>query len=120
MYLSEHFKRSEFACKCGCGYDTVDSALLAVLEDIRTHFGAPTIINSACRCSQHNSDVGGSPNSQHKYGRAADITVLGTQPSIIASYLEGKYPDMYGIGKYDTFTHIDTRTKGPARWDNRK
>ncbi|EAS4214514.1 serine/threonine protein kinase, partial [Salmonella enterica] len=25
--ISKYFKRSEFACKCGCGQDTVDAEL---------------------------------------------------------------------------------------------
>jgi hypothetical protein len=31
-------------------------------------------------------------------------------------HLEMKYPDRFGLGCYDTFTHFDTRTAPPARW----
>lgn len=114
--LSKDFSRHEFACKCGCGFDTVDAELLNVLQDIRDHFGRPIIISSACRCDKHNKKVGGSDDSQHKLGRAADINVKRMPPESVQRYLEGKYTGAYGIGRYSTFTHIDTRSNGPARW----
>jgi len=113
---SKYFKRSEFACKCGCGFDTVDVELFAVLKDLRQHFDRPVIITSACRCVIHNKNVGGGINSQHLRGRAADVVVKGTSPDVVHAYLAGKYPNKYGIGQYKDFTHIDTRTTGPARW----
>lgn len=116
--LSTHFSREEFACQCGCGFDTVDSMLLSVLEDIRGHFDSPVTINSGCRCLDHNKAVGSkSNNSQHVKGRAADIVVGGTSPEDVQMYLLFRYPDMFGIGEYSTFTHIDTRSDGPARWE---
>jgi hypothetical protein len=36
----------------------------------------------------------------------------------VADYLEEKYPDKYGIGRYIGRTHLDIR-KTKARWDNR-
>ncbi len=56
--ISKNFKRSEFACKCGCGFDTVDAALIIVLQSIRDQFGA-LVVNSDCRCDSHNKSVGG-------------------------------------------------------------
>ena len=55
---SKYFKRSEFACKCGCGFDTVDYELVKVLEYIREHFDRPLQINSGCRCATHNRTLG--------------------------------------------------------------
>jgi len=118
--VSEHFDRSEFACKCGCGCDTVDAELLVALEDIRTHFDSPIIINSAARCNNHNRAVGGGSKSQHLYARAADIRVIGYTPDEVADYVDLCWPDEYGLGRYDSFIHVDTRTNGPARWDNRE
>jgi len=115
--LSRHFSRREFACHCGCGYDTVDAALLKVLEDVRRTFNAPVTINSGCRCEKHNAKIGGSEHSQHKLSRAADIAVEGIPAEAVHDWLVSRYPDKFGIGKYNTFTHIDTRTDGPARWD---
>jgi uncharacterized protein YcbK (DUF882 family) len=115
MQLSKHFKREEFRCGDGCGFDTVDSKLLEILEDVRVFYDAPITINSACRCYLHNKNVGGGEHSQHLLGRAADIVVKGVDPRDLAHYLRERYPDKFGIGEYDTFTHIDSRnTKG--RW----
>lgn len=114
MY-SNWFKREEFACKCGCGFDTVDAELLEVLEDVRMHFGKAVTVTSGCRCEEHNTAVGGMVNSYHKKGRAADIKVAGTRPSDVQSYLRLTYPDSLGIGSYNSFTHIDSRS-GKARF----
>ncbi|EKB8274063.1 DUF882 domain-containing protein [Salmonella enterica] len=114
--ISKYFKRSEFACKCGCGQDTVDAELLAILEDVREHFGKPVIINSANRCPTHNKRVGGASKSVHLTGKAADIVVKGIAPDIVHAYLTAKYSGKYGIGKYKTFTHVDSRSK-ESRWN---
>jgi uncharacterized protein YcbK (DUF882 family) len=112
--ISEHFDREEFACKCGCGYDTVDVELIEVLEKVRCYFDAPVTISSGCRCSVHNAAVGGSLNSQHVLGRAADINVNLVKPEEVQKFLKSHY-DSLGIGSYSNFTHVDTR-KGKARW----
>lgn len=116
--ISTHFNRKEFACKCGCGFNAVDKELLEVIEDVRTHFGKPLIINSANRCESHNAKEGGSKNSQHLKGMAADIRINGVTPDSVAAYLLNKYPNKYGIGMYNTFTHIDVRAI-KSRWDYR-
>jgi uncharacterized protein YcbK (DUF882 family) len=112
----KHFKRSEFACGCGCGFQTIDYELADILDDVRDHFGRPVRINSGCRCAAHNKRVGGSPGSQHVYGNAADFVVSDTPPSEVHEYLIGKYPGRLGIGKYRTWTHVDTRERF-ARWE---
>jgi uncharacterized protein YcbK (DUF882 family) len=113
MRASKHFKRSEFTCKCGCGFDTVDFELVAALDAIRDHFDSPVIITSGCRCPTYNTRVDGEPGSQHMKGRAADIIVEGTPPPIVAELAEQM--EMGGVGRYKNFTHIDTR-RGKARW----
>ena len=113
--MNKYFKRSEFACKCGCGFAAVDNELLDVLTDIRETYGLPVKINSACRCEEHNRKVGGKPDSMHIKGMAADIVVEGFSPAKVEQYLLSKYPGRYGIAAATTFTHIDVRDK-PARW----
>lgn len=113
--LSKNFSRSEFRCKCGiCSFDTVDAVLIKYLEAIRRHFKSPVTITSGCRCQAHNIAIGGMPNSQHKVGRAADIVVRGVSPQAVADYAE--ILNCGGVGLYDDFTHIDSRTKSGARW----
>ena len=112
---SEYFKREEFACKCGCGFTTVDVDLLEVLEDVRQNFDSPVNITSACRCTNHNTSVGGEVKSKHLFGLACDIQVNNVTPKRVQDYLLNKYPNSKGIGSYETFTHIDVRD-GKARW----
>jgi uncharacterized protein YcbK (DUF882 family) len=112
--LSKHFVRSEFQCRCGCGFDTVDAVLINILEDVREHFNKPVHITSGCRCLEHNEREGGSSKSQHLLGRAADIIVADTEPDDVARYLEITLGGC-GIGRYPTFTHVDSRNVA-ARW----
>ena len=111
--LSKHFKREEFACKCGCGFDAVDTELLDVLEDVREMFG-PTHISSACRCLEHNTNIGSKNTSQHVRAKAADIT-CGLVPKTLYLYLDAKYRNKYGLGLYPGFVHVDVRDV-KARW----
>ena len=115
MKLSKNFHRGEFECHCQCGKDTVDSELIDVLQDLRNHFIEPVGINSGNRCSAYNKKIGGSLHSQHLLSKAADIIVRFISPELVADYLEDKYPDKYGIGRYGKFTHIDVR-QNKTRW----
>lgn len=113
--LSENFSRHEFACKCGCGFNTVDVKLLEVLESLRTYFDKPVRINSAARCLKHNRAIGSTDSSQHVLGRAADIAVKSIHPLHVHNYIDSQYPCALGLGMYDLFTHVDTRNS-KARW----
>lgn len=113
--LSANFKVKEFACLDGTDTIFVSDELVKVLQSVRDNFGKPVIINSAYRTETHNKKVGGSANSQHKYGMAADIRINGVSPKTIATYLNKLMPDRGGIGVYSSFVHIDVRTK-KSRW----
>lgn len=116
MKVSEHFNREEFACKCGCGFATVDVKLIQLLETVRNHFNAPVTISSGCRCKAYNAKIGGAKNSKHMEGIAADITVKGVSPDEVHKFITEHVGNYWaGIGKYATFTHIDSR-QTPARW----
>jgi uncharacterized protein YcbK (DUF882 family) len=124
------FKREEFECQDNCGFNAVDVELLSVLMDVKQHFTrilgytATVTINSGCRCKAHNETVqrNANPNyvafsskSKHMYGTAADFRVGDIHEDDVVAYLEKKYPDKYGIGRYIGRTHLDVRpTK--ARW----
>jgi uncharacterized protein YcbK (DUF882 family) len=114
--LSTNFSRYEFACGCGCGLDTVDYQTLAVLEDVRDEFGRvdPT---SGCRCLPYNRSIGSSDSSQHVKCRAVDFVTEHGTPADVQAWIKNRFPEKYGVGSYDTFTHIDTRTGPAARWD---
>ena len=113
--ISKHFDRKEFACKDNCGFDTVDVELITVLEDLREHFDSPVRINSGSRCKKYNDRIGGAKKSQHLVCRAADVTVDKISPIVVWEYLNFKYMARYGVGRYNSFTHIDTRNIS-ARW----
>ena len=83
----KHFKKSEFACKCGCGFDNIDLKLVNILEQIRSHFGdRPVHITSGCRCANHNKAVGGVEGSRHVLGKASDIYVEGVSVKDLLNY----------------------------------
>ena len=115
MLPSNVFKRSEFACRCRCGKDTVDAELLQVLHVVRHFYNAPVTITSGHRCEKHNKSVGGAGGSMHLVGKAADIIVEGVEPQDVYEYLCDQYPHCYGIGNYKRWTHIDVRPN-KARW----
>lgn len=108
--LSVNFTSDEFDCSGnGCCSETlVDVKLVEYLQNIRDHFGVAVSINSGYRCEKHNAAVGGASQSKHKYGQAVDIVVKGVAPLKVAQYAESI--GILGIGLYENFVHIDTRT----------
>ena len=107
--LSANFKAYEFDCHgddC-CDETKVDEQLVAYLQQIRDHFGAPVTVTSGYRCESHNAAIGGAKASKHMQGMAADIQVKGVEPIEVAKYAESI--GILGIGHYDTFVHVDTR-----------
>lgn len=108
----KHFKRSEFACKCGgkyCnGYPVeISHTLIRVAERAREHFGKPVIVSSGIRCNRHNSFVGGVSNSRHKLGKAMDFHVQDMSASAVLAWVK-KQPEIrytYAIDGY--YVHMD-------------
>lgn len=125
--LTDNFSRREFSCKCGCGFDTVDFELLFALQHcadrLKTSAGGNSkvsvIVSSGCRCEAHNKKINGTLKSQHLYGRAADVKyfVDGSQipPAEISDFFSQNYAG-FGIGTYETFNHIDSRSGGGKRF----
>ncbi len=72
--MSEHFTIEEKSCPC-CGLNLVDQNpdFLRALNSARDLYGSPMNAISMTRCSKHNAEIGGAPNSAHLAGRAADI-----------------------------------------------
>lgn len=121
--LSEHFSKSEFACKCGCGFGLnggdVSPALVFLLEAIREDVGGPVRLNSGCRCEKHNKDEGGVEHSVHTLGEAADIQVEGGRHRFMVLRAASDH-GAEGIGVAKTFIHVDVH-KGevkprPSAW----
>jgi hypothetical protein len=79
---SEFFDREEFRCQCKGRYCNgfpvePEEELVRVCNEIRRRLGVPVSIvdsgGSGVRCPRHNAAVGGVGNSNHLYGRAADL-----------------------------------------------
>ena len=110
-----NFKVNEFACSDGSDVVFISPDLVKILQKIRDHFKKPVNINSGYRTVTKNKAVGGATYSQHLYGMAADISISGVKPAIVAAYAESLLPGTGGIGIYSTFVHIDVR-KVKSRW----
>ena len=81
----------------------------------------PVLVNSWYRDVLYNHSIGGAARSMHMTGGAADVVKRGWTTSQVADWLEN-HPESehFGVGRYNTFTHIDIRGKigraAPARW----
>ena len=120
--LTENFSMDEFECKCGCVMPEFVKKnvqeLAENLQVIRDAYGKIDLTNSY-RCKKHNADVGGSVNSQHLKGKAADIKSSDINPedmaAIVDDLMKSEKFKIGGVGIYNTFTHVDIRGSR-ARW----
>lgn len=119
-HYSKNFAKVEFACNL-TGLLPPDptmppAALFEALEDIRSHFGDRIItINSGYRSPEWNKKVDGAYNSRHLTGDACDFTVRDVDPYDVYRYAHELIGNRGGVGRYDSFTHIDLRGHR-ARW----
>ena len=115
--LSPNFKVKEFASHDGADTVYIDDDLVYILQGIRYHFKAAVTINSGYRSGAYNAQVGGSKNSYHTKGQAADIQVRGVHPALVAMYAEEMRAGGIGLYAYTSggFVHIDTRAT-KYRW----
>ena len=113
--LTKNFSSTEFDCKCKdpeCQWTAIDLDHVNKLQKKRDKWNKSITINSAFRCEKHNKAVGGATNSRHRVSDATDIQVKDMSPSEVADDCE----DFDGLGRYNSFTHIDSRGS-KARWD---
>lgn len=91
---------------------------LNILDKLRAHYGRPVFILSSYRSPDYNAAVGGEKNSFHMKFMACDISVQGVSPKEVHKTLK-KWRDRGdftgGLGLYETFVHVDTRSKN-ADW----
>jgi len=116
QYLRRNFKIKEFACNDGSKMILYSSITLDWLQAIRDIVGIPIEITSAYRTYSYNKSIDGAKQSQHMYGRAVDIKVpKGYTNYKLLSVVERVSGYICGIGKYDTFIHLDSRRES-IRW----
>jgi uncharacterized protein YcbK (DUF882 family) len=113
--ITKDFTQLELSCPC-CKHAVIDYATLDALQELRDLVDLPIKVNSFYRCHKHNLEVGGHPQSLHRKGKAADISIKGKTPFEMYS-LACRIPAFAkgGIGIYSTFIHVDTR-KVQSRW----
>jgi len=84
-----------------------------VLDHLRDRLGKPIAITNAYRAPAYNACIGGATSSQHMKFLALDFKVSGMVAPDVAQALrwlrdeEGFFKG--GIGRYNGFTHVDTR-----------
>lgn len=120
MIITQHFSSREFDSHDGIIYPVEWRTerlrpLCRVLETLRFECGGSAIrVLSGYRSPAHNAAVGGAVRSQHMEGRAADIIVAAHDPSLVHEMLYRLYVEktikIGGLGIYNTFVHVDTRT----------
>jgi len=122
MKLTNNFSLEEFECKCGCVMpEFVKKNVQELAENLQVLRDAVGRLDptNGYRCKEHNTKVGGTVNSQHLKGKAADIKSKVFSPSEIATIVDDLMKSekfkLGGIGIYNTFTHVDTRGSR-ARW----
>ena len=99
--------------------ENLRSLVEQVLDPLREAYGRPIHVNSGYRCPRLNHLVGGSPNSQHMRGEAADISpVIGNEADLpeLARLLidNGKFDQLI---IYPTFIHVSWKRLG---WNRRQ
>ena len=79
---------------------------LEMLDDARELSGVPFIVNSGFRTPEHNRAVGGTPDSAHLTGWAADIRATSSNRRwmIIEALIQVGFNR---IGVADSFVHVD-------------
>lgn len=112
----EYFCREEFRCQCGgrhCGGFPVEpqEAMVRTVDEIRRRLGVPVSIvdagGSGVRCTVHNANVGGVANSEHIYGRAADLHSAAS-PQQMYEVAQEVLGNTGGLGLYSWGIHVDT------------
>ena len=99
--------------------ENLRSLVEQVLDPLREAYGRPIHVNSGYRCPRLNRLVGGSPNSQHMRGEAADIRpVVGNEADLpeLARILidNGKFDQLI---IYPTSIHVSWKRLG---WNRRQ
>lgn len=106
--LTANLFLEEFACPC-CSKVSADYRLVMGLQELRAAVNKSIIIVSAFRCENQNITVGGTKNSVHMIGLAADIIVPEVAPIELLRLAEGSRW-FNGFGLANRTIHVDARS----------
>lgn len=118
MQLSAHFTleemtRSEYAARRGWPNDPEQREIdnlkrtCALLEQVRSLVNRPITVTSGYRSPNVNSAIGGSRNSQHMLGCAADIRAVGmTTDDLMMAIVGSKIQYDQVIREFNSWVHI--------------
>ena len=103
----------------------IDARILESIEQIRTHFGSPVIINNWCYGGQFKyrgyrpaECTIGAAKSLHRSGRALDFDVVGLAAQDVRAEIlknEKKFPHIKRMETGVNWVHIDLRGTGQER-----
>lgn len=121
--LTTNISRSEIACKCGCGQDSIDFKVIEMVQWACDYWalklGVAKVvchIVSGARCDWWNGHEKGARKSLHLLGRAIDFRIDGVKHQALYDSLDKKYNGFGGLGVYSWGVHVDSRTTSAARW----
>lgn len=120
IQLTKNFKISEFECHDDSHEVMLEMKLVELLQKLRDRLGVPLTLESGYRNTNHNHAVGGSPNSRHMLGQAADVKCRTFNPKQVAT--AALLCGFTGIGTYmhnaQWFNHLDIRPVKSLWHDN--
>ena len=107
-----YFTRAEFKCKCGgqfCdGYPAeMQEAVVRIADAARDHFGRPAHVISGLRCKKWNAHEGGKETSQHQYGEAIDLMIVGVPAEELREFVASQPGHRYSYCINSTNVHFD-------------
>lgn len=140
--ITKNFNIREFVCKDNFEILLNEQVLDHIfrLQKFRSWYMRPMVVSSGYRTKEYNAKVGGSPNSKHILGIATDFLLPLDE---LEKYNEQRIEEFYnnvknkwlelcaqdnlggGVGFYDKYIHLDSRSKGDyssgsyAFWDKR-
>jgi zinc D-Ala-D-Ala carboxypeptidase len=126
MKLSQHFTLEELTVSTTAarkGWDNTPNAteianltrMASLLEQVRSLFNLPIVVNSGYRCKILNDYIGSKDTSQHRIGCAADITIPGKTPKqVVEAIVKSDIPYDQVIQEFDSWIHISV-PDSPAR-----
>ena len=116
----KNFNKREIQCRCLCKSDHISHEIMELADKIREEYGFPIKVNSGVRCLEHNTEVGGAPQSFHiampKRGllcEALDISPIHATKENVFELLQAVFQitgEIYGVIRYGRWIHVDHRS----------